>query len=298
MSDAAPASGVQGRRRGSIVVKAVNAIVPAVTEYMINLQEAADEAASTIEAAEAKLVEHAKVIGVLAAGAATYAEYTGPGLGSGPVSKPLCSAIAHAVTVIAKNAPGAVSAIASNPFGQIFIAVSVFKWLIADPLVAAIQDALDKSAAAAAEKERYEKELLASIEALEVDSEGAAGEGGRRRKRRGGGGFEDVDKMVDELLEKMKTVNWKGEFEKTDKELKLGLASFAPSAKGLASRRQSTSDAAPPGSADSMVSQASNPNGGRRRSTRRHRRHRLSAPTRKARSSSSKRRRYTHPRRG
>lgn len=292
MSAAAPASAVQGRRRGSIVVNAVKTIVPAVTEYMINLQEAADEAAPAIEAAEAKLVEHAKVIGLLAAGAATYAEYAGPGLGSGPVSKPLCSAIAHAVTVIAKKLPEAANAIASNPFGQTLIAVTVFKWLIADPLVAAIQDALDKSAAAAAEKERYEKELLASIEALDVDSAG-----GRRRKRRGGGGFEEVDKMVDELLEKMETVNWKGEFEEVDEELKLG---FAPSAKGLASRRQSMSDAAPPGSADSMRSQASNPNGGRRRTTRRHhRRHRLSAPTRKARRTSyGGRKRYTHPRRG
>lgn len=292
MSAAAPASAVQGRRRGSIVVNAVKTIVPAVTEYMINLQEAADEAAPAIEAAEAKLVEHAKVIGLLAAGAATYAEYAGPGLGSGPVSKPLCSAIAHAVTVIAKKLPEAANAIASNPFGQTLIAVTVFKWLIADPLVAAIQDALDKSAAAAAEKERYEKELLASIEALDVDSAG-----GRRRKRRGGGGFEEVDKMVDELLEKMETVNWKGEFEEVDEELKLG---FAPSAKGLASRRQSMSDAAPPGSADSMRSQASNPNGGRRRTTRRHhRRHRLSAPTRKARRTSyGGHRRYTHPRRG
>ena len=297
MSAAAPASDVQGRRRGSIVVNAVKTIVPAVTEYMINLQEAADEAAPTIEAAEAKLVEHAKVIGLLAAGAATYAEYAGPGLGSGPVSKPLCSAIAHAVTVIAKKLPEAANAIASNPLGQTFIAVTVFKWLIADPLVAAIQGALDKSAAAAAaaEKKRYEEELLASIEALEVDSAG-----GRRRKRRGGGGFEEVDKMVDELLEKMKDVNWEEEFVKVDEELKLGLASFAPSAKGLASRRESMSDAAPPGSAKSMGSQASSdPTGGRRRTTRRHRRHRLSAPTRKARRTSyGGRKRYTHPRRG
>ena len=275
---APPPNTAARKRRLSALIKAA---ADAAVQYTTMVAEEVDNNQHTLETAEDKCMEYAKVVGYTVAGGVAALEYNGPGLGQGPVSGPVASAISRALVGLAAAAPRVVAALATVPGINVLIGVTFFNWLVTKPLVKQLQDAMD----AAADKAKYEEELEAAIAAMTVDG------GRRKRGKRRGGAIDDA--TLDKLLEEMSKVDWTKPLQDAGK-------AAAGNAKSARPRLASEADPSAMNNEGSQGSVASEVTAGRRRTTRhRHRRHRPSAPTRKVRRTSyGGHRRYTRQRRG